>query len=347
MNLDYRGSQELRLARILETAECCEMSCLRKERELMNVKWFEYRFMSPAKATSLFAQEYREAFRRSFAANIDFRQAENVSGINSRTMFENRRVRTQVWRARQRADETGMPYNHYLSAAFKFAERRQRKWLPQPSQLHFPDSAHEAWTEFRDRYWEECLRDLSPDVANDPAFLIENYCGLPAQDAYRMFIVGEGRRHHRNVGGLLQTYTFQKRQVPAEMFRELVPEDIYQSAVEDTEASWEKWSELCEPTQELECRKHDLWPSCLGLPNVQDLSVAPCISCPLADLCSRVAAGISLKLVERHGSDDPAADRKRVQARLRKQRQRERAKAAMSATPPAPERVTHLVVTPA
>lgn len=324
MNPDHRDNQELRFSKILETAERYEKSCLQKERELMNVKWFEYRFMSPARATSLFLQNYREAFKHFFAANIDFRQAKNVSGVNSKTMLENPRVRTQVWCARQRADETGMPYNHYLYAAFEFAVRRQRRWLPQPNQLHFSGKAHDAWIESRNHYWEECLRSRMPDVENDPAFLIENYCGLPAQDAYRMFIVGEAERHYRDIAGVIQKYTFEKRQVPAEMFRDQVPEDIYHRAVESAASSWEKWSALCEKSPKLELREHDLWPSCLGLPGVQDLSVAPCNSCPFTDLCSQVAAGIARKLLERHGSGDPAADRKRVQARLRKQRQRQR-----------------------
>lgn len=322
MSVDQSVRMQTYLEKLVDTAEELDRSLLREERILMNIKWFEYRFLSPAQATKLFVRTYQEVFRRFFASNIDCHQAKNANGINLTTFKDDPRVRTQVWKARQRADATGMPYNYYLDAAFAFGVRRQRKMLPQPNQLHFPGAANAEWVKFREERWSMCLRDMAPDVENHPAFRIENYCGLPAQDAYREFIVQEGGRHHRDVAGLISKYFVQKRQVPAELFRGLVPDYIFQRAKDRVRDSHNALPIIIDPMPEH--GKHDLWPSCFGLPTAQDRLEAPCRQCALADGCQQLSLGVTQKVSQRCGTDNPKAARTREKARDRQRRKRQR-----------------------
>src|SRR5690348_14877843 len=80
------------------------------ERELMQTKWFDYRFMSPLDATELFVREYTEAYRNKWATNFDTVEAEKKIPIRGGAWRSNRSEFISCWRARQFVDCLGVPY---------------------------------------------------------------------------------------------------------------------------------------------------------------------------------------------------------------------------------------------
>jgi hypothetical protein len=78
---------------------------------------------------------YRGACQDYTKRNIDRDKAAAVKGVSLTAPSSPDRDFTQLWRARQRADELGLPYERYLEFTFAFAERRKRKQTPRPSQL--------------------------------------------------------------------------------------------------------------------------------------------------------------------------------------------------------------------
>lgn len=313
---------QLRLKSLVDAARLLSSDDLARESELVRTKWFEYRFISPMQATLLFRKAYEEVFKRAFRTYVDVERAGEVVGSSRLAVDTNPRERTQLWKARQRADEVGMRYEEYIELSFDFAMRRERKNFPRPNQLHHSGDAHEPWLALRDRVWEEHLRDGIVRVGNVPAYRIENYTGLEAQDAYRHFVVDRVRSVSIPIHRAIQHYSIEMSQVPAEAFNGIVSDEQFEAQKQRAfdDARIDDVAALPIPEHGPEA----LWPSCFGLPYAADSSKAACSGCPLIGKCQTTAEGILKKVVEQTGSRAPMADRKREQARVRKQRQRMR-----------------------
>ena len=175
------------------------------EIDLMNDrKWFNYKFMDPLDATKLFTRIYVNQYKRVFRANFDVEKAKHVHGIRLNKFIASPQERTQIWLARQRADATGMPYNVYIELSLDFALRRRRKTIPRPNQLHHHNCPRE-WNSHRAETWHDYLKDLRP-VAEHPAYRIENYRGLSAQDDYRKFILDRVSASSSPLSSLMELY---------------------------------------------------------------------------------------------------------------------------------------------
>jgi len=114
------------------------------EASLYFTKWWDYRPIHPAHATTLFARAYGDAWRRS----SDRRDGteENNWRLNSspfRTMDWNPFLEAQprlnaFWKARQYCDEARMPYEFYCSQFFNLAEDYFES-LPRPQEMYRRD----------------------------------------------------------------------------------------------------------------------------------------------------------------------------------------------------------------
>lgn len=113
-----------RLADLLWMARNIKREDITRERNLLTSKWFDYRFLSPLEATELFVEAYRAQYKIEFTREIDRSHADAVDGVRLEQLYNDPKMRTQIWRARQRADETGMPYDVYMQASFNFASRK-------------------------------------------------------------------------------------------------------------------------------------------------------------------------------------------------------------------------------
>lgn len=125
LDLTTRDYEEIAVTRIAKKYR-------KSEAELMNSCWWDYRGQHPTYRTYLFAGCYREAFRRLYVKYIDSEITDNVKGYSRPDPLDNRPNRgktskiatpTYLWRARQYADEMGMPYDFYVSTAAELAVR--------------------------------------------------------------------------------------------------------------------------------------------------------------------------------------------------------------------------------
>ncbi|SOE18219.1 hypothetical protein SAMN05877838_3137 [Hoeflea halophila] len=325
-------THSVRIKHLLRAGEVFDRKTLAAEPSLFASKWFDYRFISPYRATMLFVRTYQDVFRRKIAQVVDKGLASNVSGIKATSLKNNDQVRTQVWKARQRADEVGMPYDLYIEAAFEFALNRNRTMMPQPNQLHFPGNAEESWKSFRDKVWADRIRNGLFKVTH-PAYRVENYRGLVAQDEYRQFVRLQASDFHKPLRHVMQRYCFEFEQMPPEIFEGIVSPEVFDNelAVARQEADRSVFDP--EPLQPFE--KDDLWPSCFGLPHARNPEASPCSDCRECAGCKLVGEGILKKLMERHGSTEPKDDHKKTLARERKRKQRrlEKERATTDAKP--------------
>lgn len=326
-NLDpYRKGRALDL---IEMLTHFSSSSLAYERHLLETKWFDYRFMSPVAATKLFLSKYQEIFRRKFRQELDMERAGSVSGVDLKRFENDARERTQLWVARQRADALGMRYDEYIEAAFDFGSRRKRKFFPRPNQLHGGEASIEALQAFRAEFWEDRLSSGAV-VVDGHEYRVETYRGLPAQDAYRSFILERAKAACRPWGQLMEIYCVQRRQVPVETFAPLMSAETF-----ERERAYAGRAGRFTPEPVPEHTSATLWQSCFGVPGARDPYSAPCSGCPQSAGCEGLSQRITRLVEQRCGTRFPADDRQRAAARDRKRRQRQREKENAGAQPQA------------
>jgi len=168
---------------------------LQFEADLFTHKWFDYRFMSPLQATRLYIQAFDGAFRSHYAQNLDVNAAKYVRTISVDSIFAgldapesstHKKAKshfTACWHGRQMADLLGMPYEVYLDLAFEYRLRYwNRPYLPQPQHLYSDlvvDRVQQRWSE---------LQEARLYTSDHPAYLIENFQALPAQNDYHEWL---------------------------------------------------------------------------------------------------------------------------------------------------------------
>ena len=162
------------------------------ERSLFQTKWFDYRQFTPAQATRHYLEAYADVCRTVFSIEVDKRAAEfiqfyDVDKAMRGLAAQNPHAKAAfsgAWRGRQVADAIGMPYKDYIRWAMHF---RMRRWsntrnLPRPAHLY-----HEWDVEKVQAKWEE-LQASNLYLSDDPAFLVQNYCGIAYQNDYHEWL---------------------------------------------------------------------------------------------------------------------------------------------------------------
>lgn len=293
------------------------------ERNLLSKKWFEYRFYSPSQADRCFLKAYQNIYSRKIAENIDRDLARNARGAHSKTIEHNTRERSQLRAARQRADEFGMPYPVYIEAAFNFAllKSDKRKHFPRPNELHGNSEAAPWFVDYVMKRWHELLADGLFSVEH-PAYLIENYKDLPAQNEFRAFIVQHVQHENIPLHRAIRKYTYEKRQIPLDVFKNNFPEALFQQALKIAESDLQHHPVDVERV--IPIGKSQLWPTCFALHYTCTPTSPECSSCPLLPGCQKTGDSLVAKAGVKIGIADPAADYEKRLARDRKRRQRER-----------------------
>lgn len=318
-----QSAEYIRLSSLIDTLQQHPTSILENERSLMTVKWFDYRFLSPKEANRLFQKTYQRIYKQKIAKLIDVGMARNVSGVKSQTLATNARERSQLVMARQRADASGMSYPAYIEACFDFAANKsdKRSKFPQPNQLHGNKKSEPYLHEAITKHWNELMAsDLVP--IEHPAYLIENYKGLPAQDAYRRFILDYVRRENIPLHRAILKYTYTREQMPLDIFKSEFEPEIYDQAIEIV-ASDLRHSPIAAVSHPQIDKTH-LWPTCFGMHYTHQPNAPECMSCPLNAACMKVGNLILSKAAAQAGVSDPAGDYEKRLARDRKREQRVR-----------------------
>lgn len=160
----------IELARIDETHRL-------EEPELYQTRWFDYRHLTPAQATYLFAEWYRRVYLTSYEQTRDIRTVDDATPFEPDDIFESRDM-TAMWLARQSADRLGCRYDFYLRFCFTRASERGWRHLPRPNQLY----AEELVLDVADAWGQRC-RDIL-QVAEAPRFTAAEFVGHPDQQSY-------------------------------------------------------------------------------------------------------------------------------------------------------------------
>ena len=124
------------------------------ERQLDDTKWFDYRFMTPWKATELFQQSYQKIYQEKFQRGVKTAAVENAVTVKPLLKIA-RADLTSFWKVRQFADRLGVPYDIFLIAAFNalLSDTRPRK--PRINQFLAAQSRSKI-TDYVKKYWDEC-----------------------------------------------------------------------------------------------------------------------------------------------------------------------------------------------
>ena len=296
---------------------------LAREAELMVLKWPAYRFMPPMQATRLFHAEYVAAYKEHHKRTVDLEESKK---IKIGTKLDIRRPNahlTQLWVARKRADELGMPYSHYLRFEFSFAERRKRKYPPQPNQLGPNRKNEAAWVAKIREYWTDdmCRIELNR-MAPLAQFAVENDRGLPAQRQIREDLVDLAQALPGSLEAIIASYVIELRYLREEDCAPLGIE-IVARALERARAETGPCAPA--PHEHDPLAPGDLLQSCFGVPGIpKDEPV--CRTCPQRALCQRTRKHVLATTEKETGSVDPldAARKRRNRERKAKQRARQR-----------------------
>ncbi|MGI6856395.1 hypothetical protein [Mesorhizobium sp. 1B3] len=317
-----KSPEHRRIDTLIETVQQHPTDFLKDERRLTAVKWFEYRFLSPRAANRLFMRTYQETFRRKFAQEVDHERASTVNGVSAMAVKRDARQRSQLAAARQRADRLGISYPCYIEAAFDFALRRgdKRKFLPLPSELHGNPRAAPLFAQYVKQRWQEQVSNGLVRVEH-PAYLIENYRGMAAQDDFRRFILDHVEQASIPLHRAILKFTYERKQIPAELFKSIVPQERFEQAlaIVASDLQHQPIDDASEPRSPTR-----LWPTCFGMHYTHEPSSAECSACPQVLGCKKVGDLVLRKAAAQAGVPDPAGDYKRRMDRERQQRCRNR-----------------------
>ena len=173
-------------SRLVDNLQCAQLVArkdLALEQKLYSTKWFDYRFISPLKATEQFYDQFRNRFRQQYKKNIDIFEGEMKTGVSAKGLLNRGREFTTVWKARQFADELGVPYNIFLGAAFELFERAGWSRLPHCNQLYGEKNRERIRCAVEKR-WRETLDDRFT-VSMEPQYRDESFQNFSGQLAHR------------------------------------------------------------------------------------------------------------------------------------------------------------------
>ncbi|WP_378945728.1 hypothetical protein [Mesorhizobium sp. ANAO-SY3R2] len=310
---------------------------LEREREIAEKKWFAYRFMTPLAATKQFAELYTKGFKAYIRFNRDRDEAELRQGLGQKIFHKPNRSLTELWHARQRADELGLPYDLLIEFGFEFARKGGWKNAPRPMQLFGSVESDIAWPIEIERFLDDRLPLFVDKFAGLPQYRVENYRNLPVQDAFRTYLADHIAVSTKPWASRLAGPCIEKRHLPLLKAIKLVPKD--QRWRVTTELRAERDSELLVEAPREALPEIAFVSACFGLTAAHDADSSPCTSCPFGAKCLHMAKIASAEMIKRHGSvsrlKDERDEKRKAGQRRRTARCRARKKAAPLKSSPA------------
>lgn len=290
-------------------------SDIEREAQLHAKKWPEYMGMTPLEATEEFARVYRQIGIEAYGSSLG-KNTEEVRLINPELVANRPGEIVSLWRARQEADELGMPYGLFIEAVIlgRVASDRWTR-IPRPNQLLGKLTRPRAYGALKSA---ALIRYLSI-ASRNPRFQASNYCGHPDQNAMHAYIVGVvhdiGMREE-----VVAAFMGPDGLLDVELASRLFGSKIAQAA-----------AELCTVARQARMEIDDFRPACLGFfpgPNRPE-----CEHCPVRSQCRSLTRSARELVAREHGDEDPKAQHEREAAKFRKRRQRDRASVAAGGLP--------------
>ena len=311
---------------------------LKRERERAHTKWFAYRFMSPLEATKLFADLYRIAFKRYVRIHRDVGDAEAANGLGTRIFGGPSSSLTEVWNARQRADELGLPYNLLMEFSFDFAGRRTRKRAPRPGQLFDSGEAEIAWPINLEKWIADPLH-VEIQRLSMPQYRNENYRSFPVQKEFHDYILESIEERVGAWGPKLAHHCLHRHHLPVSKAIKIVPKGARGSTVRHLRGELEFITDQSSGVERLP--DVSFAPACFGLPFAAQDASPECLACPLSNSCSQAVHAVSEHLHNRHGVLSQLEHGRKMNTRektkLRVRRHRNSKKSPLHEASPQPE----------
>lgn len=272
---------------------------LAEERELVEHKWFDYRFDSPLDATTKFAEAYSTVYREKWEQHFDRDEAPKKRPIRVGGVTHDRREFTSLWCARQKADLAGAPYDFFVRQAIEWHLRSAWKRLPRPNQLICNVKGSWVLDHIRREWQQSC--DARFHYSRLPHYRNENFLGLPAQIAHREHLIQQISKRIRPTE-LVGRLVFGERVLPEELAVRSFGEDMLKEARQDFTGH---------ATPVISPSSDELRPPCYMLPYANTSASPTCASCSFKRRCGAAAVLINSHIQKRCGGLDPVTARER------------------------------------
>ncbi|MEQ8354636.1 MAG: hypothetical protein RH942_03790 [Kiloniellaceae bacterium] len=294
----------------VRTSLAIKSGYLRIEADLMDQKWFDYRFMTPAEATQVFIYAYERIRDEMNKRHI---------GAGSIKLFPRYiwqmpdKLRSGFWSARQQADALGMKYDQFVRYTmgywFDSGQCGTKKLrMPLPNQLFRTAALRSA-----EERWDTHIREVRLEYSTLPQYRVEEYAGLPAQDAHKAWLITRLRmRSPSNRSYGLAEFVFSER---------LLSEEDVVVVFGPVELENARKVAKSSGSPALSDEDFSLFPGCYGMPGVKsDI----CDSCIQQRYCGKDAKRVSEAVANLSAAFESADERKRRLARERKRKERAR-----------------------
>ncbi|MGO4917765.1 hypothetical protein [Pseudogemmobacter sp. W21_MBD1_M6] len=318
------------LTALVEAGKFIPRKYLSLEGDLMVTKWPAYRFLNPRRATAIFADDYITAYKNCVRAEIDKNRAETIQPLIKSDFNSNNSGYTNIWMARQHADELGMPYPRYLEFCFHFYLRRQRKQLPQPNQLRpnrdrNPDMAKAFYAEL-EKFWDDDRKKIEfANLTPMPQYCTDYYAELPAQKIFQDQLLQGFRLNPGNLNIFIGIRVLGLRQLTEDSCSALAPPDIFERTLDIAKSEMHSGSYTAEsyvsPSQS------ELFQACFGVPGIEADKALVCEACPQRAPCQKLRELVARQLKAETGSADPLRLKALEKQRHYTQKSRDKTKA--------------------
>ncbi|GAB1715044.1 MAG: hypothetical protein NTAFB05_00860 [Nitrobacter sp.] len=293
------------------------------ERGLMRTKWFDYRFMSPLTATDEFVRNYVAVYQRKWDTNFSTEEASHKLAIRGGYWRSSQTEFISFWRARQFADELGVPYGLFCNHALEFLLRKGYTRPARPNQL-YAEKNKQAIAEHVMEAWREHCFDLEFMTSKLPHYHLKNFRSQPAQHAHQDWVVEQIRARHMRIGAIVKA-CLEDNVLPA-------ARALFEFGPARFERAREEAANMAQPIAiPTPVDMNELRPSCFGILHAYDGAASACEACMFSGHCKSVTDTLSTHIVGHFGGDDPVLARKRIKTRKRVNDHRARKRAAAEA----------------
>lgn len=311
------GAEELAQEQMVQAREWVAPSELDEEPELARSAHLAYRYMNPYERTRHFYDAYRKYYQAHFerrTGRVQSNFPERISGLEAGDF-------TSIWRARQRADAMGVPYERFVIELMLDADANGTRQLPRPNQLCSDSKLPMLLERLEEKRAEGFFDPFAKDF--DPRFYAANFVGDQQQlDALAWIeeqIAKAGRARK-----------------PVLLRRFMCVEQL----ISEAEATRRFGQELVDEAKSHRGGYTSRTPVVLDAPGSSDPACfgmrteghAICSQCPVAQRCTELRTKVEEGVQERFGVLDVPKERKRIAARDRKRRQRERERSGAAMT---------------
>lgn len=299
------------------------------EPELVQLKWYGYRFLTPLAATKLFYDTYNAHLINYLRVNKDKDVADSVTTVAFDDFAKNLKNLANAWTARQRADEYGVPYNLYIEFCMSFWSARSwggRRYAPQINQLSYTERSEVAWHIKFEKFFEDRLDSEARSLAGVPQLHPAAFCGTPEQVATRDFLLALIKRSERSWSDMIEKWCYTYPVLTPKCFETIVDAEVLDAAIEKIDAADRE--PAIRPDSLL---PGALWPSCHGMPGAKVSTAPGCITCEFANSCGKLASLVISEVQKNTGHKQPRKVQLRAPRNARQARYRARQKLRVAA----------------